>query len=116
MAVRAPFGVVRRAKVIKDFSIRTARITDRRGGFGTSSAPPVFFAIVEEDAALTHALSVAVGLRTYFNLFGRNILASKQFSPQLGGFGIFGDIKFFIAQVTGHVEFVRVKSHDVGQE
>ena len=114
MAKFAKFRIVRRAKVVEHLAIRATRVTNWRGLRAAIAAPPVFAAVVEEDA------------RTILHTFGRTVFLTtdilhriaqsgirEESCPYISCFSVFRDAVAVITDVARNVEFAQIKSDNI---
>jgi len=105
------------AEIIENLGIRAAGVAERSGFDAAAATPPVFFVVVEEDAfAGLNSPFVADFGGADFGDFRLNAGLLEDFLPDFGGFGVFRDAVFLIADETSDVNPFRVEPDFFGQK
>ena len=91
-------------EIIKYFRIWATWVTNRCRFAATTTRPPVFVIVIEEDSfTFLNTAFITFGRSTNFSNFCLNSDFSKNFFPNLCRFGIFWNAIFFVTNKTSHI-------------
>jgi len=109
--------VLNEIKLIKHLAIGPTRVTDWCRLWPTVAAPPVFAAVVVEDTLTwLDTTGRAVLFAADVGTLGFDPLLGKFLPPQLGCFGVFGNVVLRCTNETRYIQAIRVEPYFLGEE